>query len=96
MKQQMRSSTEKRSPNYSRVLVSTLKKSRKGKHHDLILGIMEDLRGLKPGFAVKIPFANTDGVPALNLRSAITRAAAKEDIHIATASDEQNFYVWRM
>lgn len=95
MKDRQRRSEEKR-PNYSRVPISTLKKSRKGKHHGLIEGIMEDLRGVERGFAVKIPLASTDGVSVLNLRSAITRAAAKEDIHIATSADDENFYVWKV
>jgi len=96
MKKRRRSSDGKRFSNYSSVPVNTLKKSRKGKHHGLIAGIMEDLRGLEKGFAVKIPLAGTDGVSVLNLRSAITRAAAKEDIHIATSADEENLYVWRV
>ena len=96
MKRRSGSSQRKGLPNYSSVPVNTLKKSRKGKHHGLIGGILEDLRGLEKGFAVKIPLASTDGVSVLNLRSAITRAAAKEDIHIATSTDEENFYVWRV
>jgi hypothetical protein len=87
---------EKMFPNYSRVPVSTLKKSRKGKHHALVLKIMEDLRGVEGGYAVKIPLSSTEGVSVLNLRSAITRAAAKEDIHIATSADDENFYAWKV
>ena len=96
MKKPGRSSHGNGLANYSTVPVNTLKKSRKGKHHDLMVGIMEDLRRLAKGRAIKIPLAGTDGVSALNLRSAITRAAAKEDIHIATSADDENFYVWRV
>jgi hypothetical protein len=96
MKPQTRSPKEKGFPNYSRVPVNTLKKSRKGKHHDLIVGIMEDLRAVERGFAVKIPLASTDNVSALKLRAAITRAAAKEKIQIATSADDENFYVWKV
>jgi len=96
MKKRSRSSGGKGFSHYLSVPVNTLRKSRKGKHHALIAGIMEDLRGLEKGFAVKIPLTSTDGVSVLNLRAAITRAAAKEDIHIATSADEENFYVWRV
>jgi hypothetical protein len=82
-------------PNFDRTPISGLKKSRKGKHHGLLLKIMEDLRKARPGFAVMVPLANIGGVSVLNLRSAIVRAAAKEKINVATSSDNENFYVWR-
>ena len=82
-------------PNYGRTRISGLKKNRKGKHHNLLLKIMEDLRKSQSGFAVEIPLASIAGVSVLNLRSAIVRAAAKEKISVATSSDDENFYVWR-
>ncbi|HKU24181.1 MAG TPA: hypothetical protein VJQ54_01850 [Candidatus Sulfotelmatobacter sp.] len=82
-------------PNYGRTLISGLKKSRKGKHHDLLFKIMEDLRNSQSGLAVTVPLASIDGVSVLNLRSAIVRAASKEKIHVATASDTDHFYVWK-
>ena len=82
-------------PNYDRVEVKGLKKSRKGKHHDLMGKIMEDLRNSQPGFAVQIPLNSIDTVSVLNLRSAIVRAAAKENIRVMTSSDDQYFYAWK-
>ena len=82
-------------PNYGRTAIEGLKKSRKGKHHDLMNKIMEDLRESASGFAVRIPLSSTDQVPILNLRSAIVRIAAKEGIAVSTSSDDENFYVWK-
>jgi hypothetical protein len=82
-------------PNYGRVLVSGLKRSRKGKHHDLLGRIMEELRKSAPSYAVRIPLSGIEGISVLNLRSAIVRAAKKDDIKVATSSDDQNFYVWK-
>ena len=82
-------------PNYGRALISGLKKSRKGKHHDLMDKIMEDLRKSASGFAVRIPLSDIKGVSVLNLRSAIVRAAEKERIRVSTSSDDENFYVWK-
>jgi len=82
-------------PNYGRVLISELKKSRKGKHYDLLARIMEDLRKSAPIYAVRIPLSGIEGVSVLNLRSAIVRAAKKDDIEVSTSSDDQNFYVWK-
>jgi hypothetical protein len=83
-------------PNYGTTPIARLKKSRKGKHHDLMGRIMEDLRQLRAGFAVRIPLSSTTGVPVLNLRSVIVRTAAREKMRVATSSDDENFYVWRV
>src|SRR5690348_10224333 len=83
-------------PNYERVPVSTLKKSRKGKHYDLLEKIMEDLRDVETGFAVRIPLAKVGEVSVLNLRSAISRAAAKEGIAVATSATDDDFFVWKV
>jgi hypothetical protein len=82
-------------PNYGRVEVKGLKKSRRGKHHDLMGKVMEDLRNSQPGFAVQIPLNSIDTVSVLNLRSAIVRAAAKENIKVLTSSDDRYFYAWK-
>lgn len=87
--------SKKKYPNYSRVLVSGLKRTRRGKHHDLMGKIMEDLRKCEAGFAVQIPLDSIEGVSVLNLRSAIVRAAAKESIGIITSSDGEYFYAWK-
>jgi glyceraldehyde-3-phosphate dehydrogenase/erythrose-4-phosphate dehydrogenase len=92
VREPMSAKDEKRYPNYGRVAIGGLKKSRKGKHHGLLQSIMEDLRGSAPGFAVKVPLGR---VSVMNLRSAIVRAAAREKISIATSSDDENFYVWK-
>jgi hypothetical protein len=85
---------EKGYPNYGRALISGLKKSRKGKHHELMGSIMEDLKRSTPSYAVRIPLSSLD-VSVLNLRSAIVRAAKKDGISVSTSSDDQNFYVWK-
>jgi hypothetical protein len=85
----------KKYPNYRRVPVSSLKKSRKGKHHELLLKIMADLRNAPPTLAVQIPLSSIADVSVLNLRSAIVRASAKEGIAVSTSSDDEYFYVWK-
>lgn len=95
MKKRDEQPSENGFPNYGRTAISGLKKSRKGKHHSLLLKIMEDLRKSQSGFAVRIPLASIGDVSVLNLRSAITRAALKENISVSTCSDDENFYVWK-
>lgn len=96
MDKRLRESTEqKHGSHFGKAAVSGLKKSRKGKHHELMLKVIEDLRKSETGFAVEIPLTVTTGVSILNLRSAIIRAAAKDGIEVNTSSDDKNFYVWK-
>jgi hypothetical protein len=82
-------------PNYGRVLISGLNRSRKGKHHELMGRIMEDLKQSAPTYAVRVPLSSIKGLSVLNLRSAIVRAAAKAGISVSTSADDENFYVWK-
>ena len=79
--------------NYEQVPTNTVKGHRKGKHHDLVGRILEDLEFLPEGSAIKIPLKSTDGVTLENLRSAVHRATKKMDVE--TSSDAGNLYIWK-
>jgi len=83
------------SPKYERVLVAGVKGHRRGKHHDLIGGIVDDLQSLPTGSAIKVPLDSTDGVTLANLRSALHRAAAALKLELETSSDDGHFYIWK-
>ena len=80
---------------YRQVKVDGLDKTRRGKHYDLVLGIVEQLRTLPPGSAMQIPLADVGGIGLANLRSAVHRASTSNGLEIETLADEKNFYVWR-
>jgi hypothetical protein len=80
-------------PHYEQVPTHSVKGHRKGKHHDLIQRILEDLEFLPGGSAIKIPLNSTDGVTLENLRSAVHRATKKMDVE--TSSDGENLYIWK-
>jgi hypothetical protein len=80
---------------YRRVAISDLSRKRRGKHHDLVDGICEELEGLPPGAALEIPLADVGGIGLARLRSAVHRAATTRNIAIETLADEKNFYVWQ-
>jgi hypothetical protein len=82
------------STNYGQVQVSSLNKGRKGKHHELVGGILKELQTLKGGSALVIPLDHVGGVGLANLRSAVHRASASAGMKIQTLADETNFYVW--
>jgi hypothetical protein len=81
--------------NYDRVVLTNVRRGRRGKHHDLIQGIFQDLETLPDGSAIKLPLAKLDGITLANLRSAVHRASVSKGLGIETLSDEDNFYIWK-
>ena len=79
---------------YRQVRVDALNKGRRGKHHDLVVGILKALEALSLGSAVEIPLAD-GGIGLANLRSAVHRACTSRGLQIQTLADETNFYVWK-
>ena len=80
---------------YRRVQISGLDRGRRGKHHDLIDGIFDELDSAPAASALEIPLSDV-GVELANLRSAVHRAATSRSIAIETLADEKNFYVWKL
>ena len=80
---------------YSQVKVDSLDKGRRGKHYDLVQGILRELEALSPGSAMQIPLADVGGIRLANLRAAVHRASITHGLEIETLADEKNFYVWR-
>src|ERR1700740_2037717 len=80
---------------YRRVQVADLDRGRKGKHYDLVRGILQELRSLGTGAALEIPLAEVGGIGLANLRSAVHRASKSDGIEIETLADPTNFYVWK-
>jgi len=84
----------KKKPNYETTTVVRVPHSRHGKHKELMAGILSDLETLDAGMAMKIPLKGL-GFTKEKIRSAISRATAKLDISVATASDDRYLYVWK-
>jgi hypothetical protein len=75
--------------------VATLDRGRRGKHHDLVDGIIQELTMAPLGSALEVPLADAGGIRLANLRSAIHRASMTAGIAIETVADDKNFYVWK-
>jgi hypothetical protein len=80
---------------YERVVLADIRRSRRGKHHDLVAGIFQELESLPAGSAIKIPLAEVDGTTLANLRSAVHRGSTSRGQGIETLSDEEHFYIWK-
>jgi len=74
---------------------SLLDKGRRGKHYDLMQGVVKELKGAPVGSALEIPLEDVGGIGLANLRSAIHRGATAEGLEIQTLADKKNFYVWK-
>jgi hypothetical protein len=83
------------SQKYERIKIADIRRTRRGKHHDLVGGIFQDLESLPAGSAIKIPLSEMDGTTLANLRSAVHRASTSRNLGIETLSDEENFYIWK-
>ena len=79
---------------YRRVEIAAINRSRRGKHHDLVEGILQELKLVGAGSALEIPLDDVGGIGLPNLRSAVHRGSTAEGLTIETLADEKNFYVW--
>lgn len=95
MAKEISAKAQKNIPNYDRVILADIRRTRRGKHHDLLGSIFQDLESLPEGSAIKIPLSEVDGTTLANLRSAVHRASVSRRLGIETLSDEENFYIWK-
>jgi len=70
-------------------------KGRDGKHKQIILELLDGIERLKPGTAMKIPLAELPDTKE-NIRSALSRATKQRQIEVATSSDDNFLYVWKI
>jgi hypothetical protein len=80
---------------YRQVLAANIDRGRRGKHYDLVQGILQELKTAPSGSALEIPLRDVGGIGLANLRSAVHRASVSAGLVIETIADENNFYVWK-
>lgn len=89
--------TEKTKPmpsKYRQVALSDVRRGRRGKHHDLVEGILTELETVPAGSALQIPLAQI-ALGLANVRSAVHRGAIAKGVEIETLADDDNFYVFK-
>jgi hypothetical protein len=85
----------KRAAKYDTVDLAKLRRSRRGKHHEMTQGILNDLAVLPKGKAMKIPLASANGVSIVNLRAAIVRATSSQKLRVNTYTDGESLFIWK-
>lgn len=70
-------------------------KGRDGKHKQIILELLNGLESLSPGNALKIPISELPDTKE-NIRAALSRATRQRNLEVATSSDAEHLYVWKL
>ena len=84
-----------RTVRFESVLQADVPKGRDGKHKQIIAQLLHDLERLREGSALKIPLGELPDSKE-NIRSALSRAANQRKLAIATSSNEEFLYVWKI
>ena len=78
---------------FETVLQVDVPKGRDGKHKQIIELLLNDIRQLKKGSALKIPLSALPDTKE-NIRTALSRATKQQEMDVATSSDDEFLYVW--
>ena len=75
-----------------KVPLSSLRSRRRGKHYELIRQVLKELIELSSDSALKVPLGDFS---AKDIRSAVFRAVASQNVEISSTSDDYYLYVWK-
>ncbi len=97
MTDQMTMSTTPDTPSlkYESIKQADVPKGRDGKHKKIVTQILGDIEQLEPDRALKIPLTALPDSKE-NIRSALNRATRQRKIEIATSSDAEFLYIWKI
>lgn len=80
---------------YNAIPQKDVPKGREGKHKHIVMRILGDLEQLADGLALKIPLSDLPDTKE-NIRSALNRATRLRNMDVATSSDAEFLYVWKI
>jgi hypothetical protein len=89
------SDTPTQSSKFQSILQQDVPKGRDGKHKQIVTRLLGDIEGLEPGSALKIPLSELPDSKE-NIRSALNRATHQRGMNVATSSDSEYLYVWKI
>ena len=89
------SDTQNPQPRFKSILQLDVPKGRDGKHKLIVTQLLADIESLEHGSALKVPL---DELPDSkeNIRSALNRATRQRGLNVATSSDSEHLYVWKI
>jgi hypothetical protein len=81
--------------NFKSILQLDVPKGRDGKHKQIVTQLLSDIDQLGVGTALKIPLSALPDTKE-NIRSALNRATHFRGLEVATSSDAEFLYVWKV
>ena len=80
---------------FESILQLDVPKGRDGKHKRIVTQLLSDIDQLEVGTALKIPLSALPDTKE-NIRSALNRATHFKGLEVATSSDADYLYVWKV
>jgi hypothetical protein len=80
---------------FNSILQLDVPKGRDGKHKKIVTQLLSDIDRLAIGSALKVPLSALPDTKE-NIRAALNRATRHKGIEVATSSDEDHLYVWKV
>jgi len=80
---------------FQSILQLDVPKGRDGKHKKIVTQLLSDIEQLGAGTALKVPLTALPDSKE-NIRSALNRATRQKGIEVATSSDEEHLYIWKV
>ncbi|MGA2850633.1 MAG: hypothetical protein ABSE46_16670 [Terracidiphilus sp.] len=80
---------------FQSILQLDVPKGRDGKHKKIVTQLLSDIEQLGAGTALKVPLSALPDSKE-NIRSALNRATRQKGIEVATSSDEEHLYIWKV
>lgn len=83
------------SSSFESILQDDVPKGRDGKHKKIITRLLNDIEHLAAGSALKVPLKDLPDSKE-NIRAALNRATRQKALEVATSSDADFLYVWKV
>ena len=83
------------STKFEAILQLDVPKGRDGKHKKIVTQLLSDIEHLAEGSALKVPLSALPDSKE-NIRAALNRATRQRGINVATSSDENHLYIWKV
>jgi hypothetical protein len=80
---------------YQSIKQTDVPRGREGKHKRIITQLLSDIEQLEDDRALQIPLSALPDSKE-NIRSALNRATHQKGIEVATSSDAEFLYIWRI
>jgi hypothetical protein len=83
------------STKFESILQLDVPRGRDGKHKKIVTQLLSDIEQVAEGSALKVPLSALPDTKE-NIRAALNRATRQRGINVATSSDEDHLYIWRV